>query len=121
MARTGRPKKNIDQTEFEKLCALQCTITEMCCFFDCDDVTLNNWCKRTYKKSFSEIFAIKRGAGKISLRRSQFRLAEKNAAMAIWLGKQYLDQKDNPETEDLRDDPVVKLLGELDEQSRTVT
>lgn len=28
------------------------------------------------------------------MRRSQWRLAEKNANMAIWLGKQYLDQKD---------------------------
>lgn len=32
--------------------------------------------------------------GFVSLRRSQFRLAEKNAAMGIWLGKQYLGQKD---------------------------
>ena len=30
----------------------------------------------------------------MSLRRSQFRLAENNATMAIWLGKQYLGQKD---------------------------
>lgn len=32
--------------------------------------------------------------GKTSLRRTQFRLAEKNAAMAIFLGKNYLDQTD---------------------------
>ncbi len=36
-----------------------------------------------------------KGEGKISLRRKQFRLADKNAAMAIFLGKQYLDQKDH--------------------------
>ena len=34
--------------------------------------------------------------GKASLRRKQFKLAEKNASMAIFLGKQYLDQKDEP-------------------------
>lgn len=32
--------------------------------------------------------------GKTSLRRTQFRLAEKNAGMAIFLGKNYLDQTD---------------------------
>ena len=31
------------------------------------------------------------------MRRSQFKLAEKNAAMAIFLGKQYLGQKDEPD------------------------
>lgn len=35
--------------------------------------------------------------GKASLRRKQFAMAEKNAAMAIWLGKQYLGQKDKHE------------------------
>lgn len=30
----------------------------------------------------------------IALRRAQWRLAERNAAMAIWLGKQYLGQRD---------------------------
>ena len=35
----------------------------------------------------------------ISLRRSQFKLAEKNATMAIWLGKQYLGQRNHKEEE----------------------
>ena len=37
--------------------------------------------------------------GKMSLRREQFTLAEKNANMAIFLGKNYLDQKDKQEVE----------------------
>lgn len=90
----GRPLKPINQIEFEKLCGLQCTLEEICGWFDVCSDTLETWCKRTYKRSFSEVFAQKRGVGKISLRRSQWRLAEKNANMAIWLGKQYLDQKD---------------------------
>jgi hypothetical protein len=32
--------------------------------------------------------------GLASLRRKQFTMAESNASMAIWLGKQYLGQKD---------------------------
>lgn len=45
--------------------------------------------------TFSDTFAEKRKTGKISLRRMQWRLAEKNATMAIFLGKQYLGQRDN--------------------------
>lgn len=90
----ARPRKEIDQKQFENLCGLQCTLEEICGWFDITDKTLDSWCKRTYGKSFSEVFREKRGLGKISLRRSQWRLAEKNANMAIWLGKQYLGQRE---------------------------
>ncbi len=90
----ARPQKEINKQQFEKLCGLQCTQEEICGFFDVTDKTLQSWCKRTYKKGFSEVFKEKRGLGKISLRRNQFKLSEKNATMAIWLGKQYLDQHD---------------------------
>ena len=90
----GRPRKEIDAVQFEKLCYLQCTEDEICNFFEITDKTLNNFCKREYGATFSEVFKQKRGKGKISLRRAQFALAKKNATMAIWLGKQYLGQKD---------------------------
>ncbi len=95
----ARPKKEIDKNQFENLCALQCTKEEMCGFFDISEKTLDSWCKRTYGQGFSLVFNQKRGRGKISLRRAQFRLAEKNANMAIWLGKQWLGQKDTVEIE----------------------
>ena len=91
----ARPRKEIDQKQFENLCGLQCTLEEICGWFDVCSDTLETWCKRTYKRSFSEVFAQKRGVGRISLRRSQWRLAEKSASMAIFLGKQYLGQRDN--------------------------
>ena len=96
----ARPQKEIDQTQFEKLCGLQCTQEEIAGWFDCSPDTIENWCKRTYKESFSEVFSKKREAGKISLRRSQWRLAEKSAAMAIFLGKNYLGQSDHVVIED---------------------
>jgi len=117
MARTGRPKKNIDQNQFESLCGLQCTLEEICGWFGITDKTLNSWCKKTYNKTFSEVFKEKRSAGKISLRRRQWRLAEKNANMAIWLGKQYLGQKDQVETTiaegTVQDDGLSASLREL--------
>ena len=97
MAKRGRPKKEIDQKEFEKLCGLQCTLEEMCSFFDCDNKTLEKWCVRTYKKNFSEIFAVKRGIGKISLRRAGFELAKKNPAVHIFYCKNYLGMTDKQE------------------------
>ena len=95
----ARPQKNINQEEFEKLCGLQCTEEEICGFLGVSDKTLVAWIKRTYGKqySFSDIFKEKRSSGKISLRRYQFQLAKNNANMAIWLGKQYLNQKDKIE------------------------
>lgn len=90
----------IDKKQFENLCGLQCTLLEICDFFDVEDDTLNSWCKKTYGTTFSEVFKLKRGKGKISLRRMQWKLAEKNAAMAIFLGKQYLGQKDKIEYTD---------------------
>lgn len=112
----GRPLKPINQIEFEKLCGLQCSQEEICGWFSVTDKTLNSWCKRTYDQSFSETFAEKRGVGKISLRRAQFRLAEKNANMAIWLGKQYLGQSDRGEytvaVDRREDDPLTLALKE---------
>ena len=84
----ARPRKEISKDEFEKLCALQCTKLEIAGFFGVSEDTVERWCKRTYKESFAVVFANKRSNGKISLRRSQFRLTEKDSRMAIWLGKQ---------------------------------
>lgn len=94
----GRPRKPIDKTEFEKLCALQCTLEEVCGWFGITDVTLNTWCKENYEgRTFSEVFAEKRVAGKISLRRNMIQLASKNATMAIFLAKNWLGMTDNVE------------------------
>ena len=90
----------IDKKQFENLCGLQCTLMEICDFFDVEDDTLNSWCKKTYGTTFSEVFKLKRGKGQISLRRMQWKLAEKNPTMAIFLGKQYLGQKDKIEYTD---------------------
>lgn len=115
----ARPRKEIDQKQFENLCGLQCTLEEFCGWFNVTDKTLDSWCKRTYGKHFSEVFREKRGTGKISLRRSQFQLAQTNATMAIWLGKQYLGQRDQIETtvaiDKAKEDALSRSLRELAE------
>lgn len=95
--KVGRPTIQIDKKSFEELCKMQCTELEIAGFFRCSDETLNKWCKKTYKKTFEQCFAILRQGGKASLRRTQWIIAEHNAAMAIFLGKNYLGQSDDPQ------------------------
>ena len=90
----ARPRIPIDKQTFEKLCGLQCTEQEIVDWFNCSVDTIERFCKRTYKMRFAEVFNQKRSIGKISLRRMQWKLAEKSAPMAIFLGKNYLGQTD---------------------------
>ena len=104
----GRPSIEIDVEEFEKLCNIQCTELEIAGFFNCSDDTINNWCKKQYGETFSEVFKKLSAPGKISLRRTQFRQASESVPMAIWLGKQYLGQTDKVDT-DLITTPEVNI------------
>ena len=88
----GRPKKKLNRLGLEiveKLAGYMCTEEEIAAFLGVSVETLKN---DTNKDTFSE--CIKRGkeCGKASLRMAQFKLSQKNAAMAIFLGKQYLGQ-----------------------------
>lgn len=95
----GRPPKPIDWTTFEKLCHLQCTHDEIASFFHITKDTLYDRALKEYEEdAFSTIYKRFAEGGKSSLRRYQFKLAEKNTAMAIWLGKNWLGQKDREET-----------------------
>lgn len=112
----SRKRTVIDKEIFEKLCQMQCTESEMCGFFGCSDETLNTWCKRTYNKTFEQTFAEKREGGKVSLRRTQWQLAETNAAMAIFLGKNYLGQSDDPRKyakEETTEDKIGRFIDTL--------
>lgn len=95
----ARPRKEIDKDQFEKACGIQCTLEEIASFFDCSVDTIERWCKRTYNMGFAEVYKKKSELGKMSLRRNQYNLSKTNATMAIWLGKQWLGQKDRNEIE----------------------
>ena len=99
----ARPKKVINQKQFESLCAIQCTQEEICNVLDVCDETLTRWCKEVYNLSFSEVFRQKRDLGKTSLRRNQWKLAENgNSTMQIWLGKQILKQSESPIQDEIK-------------------
>ena len=106
----GRPKKEIDYILAEKLANIMCTQEEIATMFDCDVRTLQR------DEEFCRVFKKGKENGKMSLRRIQWKLSEKNTAMAIWLGKQYLGQKDRLETEntDIKRITIVDDLPEED-------
>lgn len=107
MAKTGRPKKEINQEEFEKLCGIQCTEQEIAGWFRCSIDTINNWCKSTYGQTFSDTYKKFSADGKMSLRRVQWKLAQNNVTMAIWLGRNWLGQDDG-RNENREEDEKIK-------------
>jgi hypothetical protein len=115
---SGRPKKAIDWEEFEKLCALQCTQAEISGFLDIHIETLIIHIKEHYGEDYSAVYKKYSACGKASLRRTQFKLAQKSAAMAIFLGKQqnWLGQVDTPIEKPVGDDltrQYTEMMGQL--------
>lgn len=91
----ARPRIAIDKELFEEACKLCCTQEETARLCKCSVDTLERWCRREYNESYAEIYKKHSEEGKMSLRRNQLRLSATNATMAIWLGKQWLGQRDD--------------------------
>lgn len=109
----GRPRIEIDEEQFKGLCSIQCTLEEISNWFKCSEDTIERWCKRELKMSFADAYKKFSVGGKISLRRAQMKMAEHNATMAIWLGKQYLNQTDKSEVSvAMNDDDSIKEMEE---------
>lgn len=91
---TGRPPKPIDYETVEKLASIMCTQEEIASYLDLSIRKLqqDEEFMRVYKRGIDK--------GKMSVRRSQYKMVEAgNATMAIWLGKQYLGQRDKQDIE----------------------
>ena len=104
----GRPKMKLNATGIaviEAMASLGATEEEIAGCLRCTVETLHS----SYNEPiFSECIKKGRNDGKMSLRRTQFRLAQESATMAIWLGKQILGQREKPieESRDTDDTPV---------------
>ena len=96
----ARPKKEIDYKLAEKLSQIMCTQEEIANILEVSVRTLQRdteFC-RLYKKG--------QDTGKMSIKRKQFDVAinKGNTTMLIWLGKQYLGQKEIPDDMGLAED-----------------
>ena len=88
-------KFNLDEKTLsilEGLAKIQCTQGEAAAVLGIHRHTLLALFKRN--KDVRDRWEAGLESGKASLRRNQFKLSETNAAMAIWLGKQYLGQRE---------------------------
>lgn len=103
-------KISISKEQFEKLCAMFCTGEEIAGWFYCSPRSVDRWCWETYGQSFSDIYAKLSMRGNISLRRLMLHHAARNAVMSIFLAKNYLGMKDNPD-----DSSQAEIIAHLDE------
>ena len=107
----GRPKlvlnaKGIDA--IVKMAEIMCTDEEIASVLGTTVATLQN---ADNKDTFLECKQKGNANGKKSLRRTQFEIAKNgNATMAIWLGKQYLGQKENDGTKDDVSVPQITFI-----------
>lgn len=90
----GRPKRDIDWNQFEQLCGIKCTQSEIASIMRISPDTLSDRCQDQYGEDYSSAYKRLSESGNCSLRRNQFVLSKKNATMAIFLGKQWLGQRD---------------------------
>jgi len=98
-AKTGRPigatKLKISDEiikQIEGLARIQCTMKEAGAVLGVNEVTFSRFLQAHQKAM--DAWQHGKETGKASLRRNQFKMAEHNPTMAIWLGKQCLGQKD---------------------------
>ncbi len=85
----GRTKRVVIPDQVYDLAVIGCTDREIARWFDMDENTL--------RYNFSDILEKGREDLKHSLRRAQIKLAlSGNAVMLIWLGKNILNQQENP-------------------------
>ncbi len=108
----------VKASDVEKLARLQCSRREIAAFLG---VRVS-----TFTRLLNEDKAIKKAwergqqMGLISLRRSQLRLAKGNATMGIFLGKNYLGQRDAVVNEHTGDVGVGVDLSKLTADERNV-
>ena len=118
MAKRGPKIKAVDWHKVDAMCKIQCTEVEICSILEMCEDTLNQRCKEDKGMKFSEYSAIKREGGKASLRRTQWLHAEKNPAMAIFLGKNILGQSDRQAIDHTTGGKELKNLTTEERQSK---
>lgn len=90
---SGRPRAEIDLRQVEELAGIQCTHEEIAAVIGVSRATVTD--RLANDPEFLAAYEKGRDEGKASLRRVQWRLALRgHPTMLVWLGKQYLQQRD---------------------------
>lgn len=106
--------KVIKLSEIRRLAKLQCTEAEAAGFLG---ISRGAFKKLLADPKVKDAWEGGQMVGKISLRRKQFRLADDNASMAMFLGKQILGQRDVANVE-IKDTTEPFDVTKLDDKER---
>ena len=114
----SRPKTEIDWGKVDKYLQAQCDGSGIAGLLGIHPNTLYRLCEEKYKMSFSAYSAQKRGEGKELLRAKQSQLAmEGDKTMLVWLGKQYLEQKEKADSNvTIQERPPIIVFGDSEEE-----
>lgn len=112
----GRPPKTIDWNIVEKKMEAGCNGIEIAGSLHISDDTFYIRFKEEYGKSFQDCSGLFHNGGKANLKFRQYAKAmEGSSQMLVWLGKQWLNQKDREEDKALspNDASITQLLDGL--------
>lgn len=116
MAKAGRPRKNLDLNKARKLASQFCTGEEIAAALGMSYDTLLLRLKDAGFSDFTDWYKKENGVGRASLRSLQWAKAKSgNPTMQIWLGKQYLNQRDQNNTTTLSDLTLNIKVGHEDD------
>jgi hypothetical protein len=111
------PRKRIelDLDELEKLAKLQSTHADVAAWFGVSETLVRN---RLKEAKYLAVWDSGKGKGRVSLRRAQMQTAlgksRSAATMQIWLGKQYLGQREGDDSgADAAKCAIVELMDRL--------
>lgn len=108
------PEKQIILEQVLYWIDLQATQEEIAGSFRVSVETLDSRLIEAFGMRFSELRKRCSGQAKLALRRYQFEQAKKSATMAIWLGKQWIGQKDDIQlVQAPNHDLIISLLNEV--------
>lgn len=129
--KTGRPRKSkINWRNFEFACRLMATKEEILSDINASrtlkdqisEATFSRRIEERYSDTFEGVLKRFSSSAKVSLRRLQFKAAEKgNVSMLIWLGKNCLDQVDTKEITIPDADQYFQKIADAIKQSDTDT
>ncbi|HCE10672.1 MAG TPA: hypothetical protein DEQ40_19090 [Oxalobacteraceae bacterium] len=118
----GRPKADLDLEKLQTLCEINCTLDEIAAAFGVHKMTIIR--RQQEEPEFAAIIEAGRANFRVSVRRQQLALLMAgNATMGVWLGKQYLGQRDQMKIEASgpNDGPIAVLdagkLATLDDET----
>lgn len=115
----SRPKLQIDWKKVDHMLEAHCTGTQVAAHLGIYCETLYERVKKEYGCGFSEYSRQKKEKGNSSIKVTQYQQALKgDKGMLIWLGKNWLGQKDEPREEKQFDGQLSVLLDKLQKIQR---